>query len=315
MKPKKIICLMPVKNEFEVLSCTLNIISQYCDYIIIADQMSTDGSRELYKKFNNIIIIDNLRRTHSNQVRWDLLKKARELFGAGNLIVCLDADEYIPPLLFKSFLDKNSFNIGDSFRFPWIQMWKSINHFNNSGVWYKNYQRAAWVDDGKTSYSYEIIINDHTSRVPESFLKKCKKVDTPIVHLQWIYWKKTQYKQAWYRCTELIKNPKSAKTINSSYSHSLDSKNLKLSEVPKAWTEDCNIPPCHTDNSWHEIEIYKLFEKHGIIFFEPLDIWHIPKLKKEFIRKVGRAPISIPENRLFKIIRNIKQRIIKIIHY
>ena len=49
-------------------------------------------------------------------------------------------------------LISNEFNVGDSFRFPWIQLWKSVKYFNNTGVWYRNYQRAAWVDDGETNY-------------------------------------------------------------------------------------------------------------------------------------------------------------------
>ena len=317
MNKPRVICLMPVKNEVDILPITLDIISKYCDVIIIADQMSTDGSRDEYKKFPKVRVIDNPREGHSNQVRWDLLKTAREYSGA-NLILSLDADEYIPPALFEKFLKENEFNVGDSFRFPWIQLWKTIKYFNDTGVWYRNYQRAAWVDDGKTNYENEIIINDHTSRVPHGFLKNCKRIDNvPIIHLQWLSWEKTQFKQALYRCTELIKNPQSFISINTAYSHSLDCDVSKLSKVPHDWIDGLDSLSIveKLEPTWHLQEIHKLFEKHGILFFEPLQIWHIQELEDEFIKKAGRKPMSVQENLISRKLKNLKRSLIKLIHY
>ena len=317
MEKPRVICLMPVKNEVDMLPITLEIISKYSDVIIIADQMSDDGSREIYKKFPKVKVIDNPREGHSNQVRWDLLKAAREYDGK-NLILCLDADEYIPPTLFNKFLNEHEFNISESFRFPWIQMWKSMKYFNNTGAWYRNYQRVAWVDDHKTGYGDEIVINDHTSRVPQGFLKNCKKIDNiPIIHLQWVSWDKTQFKQALYRCTELVKKPKDYVSINSAYSLSLDCKKTKLSKTKEEWIN--NFPSLNLIEkfkpTWHKKEIYDLFDKYGILFFEPLQIWHIKELEDEFIKRVDRKPISIQEKFLIRKFKDIKRSLIKTIHY
>jgi hypothetical protein len=305
---------MPVKNEASILPITLPIISQYCDHVIIADQMSTDGSREIYKKFPKVSIIDNHRRVHSNEVRWDLLQKARE-FGNNNLILCLDADEYIPPDLFKNFLDNYDFKPGDSFRFPWIQLWKSPDYFNNTGVWFKNYQRACWMDDGFTNYTSNIVINDHTSRVPEGFLNKNKKIEPlPIIHLQWVFWDKTQLKQAWYRCTELIQKPSEYKKINTSYAHSLDKKTSALERTPHEWIQECNnLPHAEIQRSWHLKEILNFFDEKGVDFFEPLQIWHIKELRDTFIQQKGREPVSVTESRFINIAKDFKTRMIKII--
>ncbi len=308
---------MPVKNEADVLPITLNVISKYCDTIIISDQMSTDGSREIYKKFPKVIVIDNPREGHSNQVRWDLLKTARQ-FGDNNLIISLDADEYIPPKLFKKFLDETDFKVGDSFRFPWIQLWKSAAYYNDTGVWYRNYQRAAWLDDGVTNYGEEIIINDHVARVPPTFLDNCKKIDgLPIIHLQWLSWNKTQFKQILYRCTELVKKPNDYISINSAYSHSLDCDISKLSKVKPEWIEGIDSIKTAEDlkPTWHLQEIKKLFDEHGILYFEPLQIWHIKELEDEFIKQIGRKPISIQENSITKNLKKVKRYLIKLIHY
>ncbi len=316
MQNPKVICLMPVKNEIAVLPITLNILTQYCDVIIISDQMSTDGSKELYKNFPKVTVIDNPREGHSNQVRWDLLKKARQ-YGEGNLILCLDADEYIPVNMFRKFLNEHDFKVGDSFRFPWIQLWKSLKHYNSTGVWYKNYQRAAWVDDGITNYDTEVIINDHVSRIPQGFLTTCVKVDsTPIIHLQWTFWEKTQYKQALYRCSELVKDPKRYISINSSYAHSLECAIRKLSTTPEEWIIDYKSqhPSIEPLDSWHKQEIYNLFDTQSIEFFEPLEIWHIKDLENEFIKRVGRKPVSIHEYTLLRKLRKIKSSLVKLIH-
>jgi hypothetical protein len=317
MKPQKVICLMPVKNEASVLPQTLAVISEYCDIIIIADQMSTDGSRELYKKFPKVLVIDNVRKGHSNEVRWDLLKKARE-FGANNFIICLDADEYIPSTLFRKFYQERDFKVGESFRFPWIQLWKSPGYFNNSGVWYRNYQRIAWVDDGVTEYEQITVVNDHVSRVPQDFLKNNKRIDSvPILHLQWLFLEKTQYKQALYRCSELARFPNTANQINISYAHSLDEGGKVFSKTPQEWIIEYNFNGIDfaSGGDKYRDEIFALFDRYGIEYFEPLQVWHIGKLKDEFIRRVGREPISLKNAPLKMWYRAIKNRIKKMIRY
>jgi hypothetical protein len=315
MEKQKVICLMPVKNEVDLLPITLGILSRYCDTIIIADQMSDDGSRDVYKNFPKVQMIDNIREGHSNQVRWDLLKAAREHEG-NNLLLSLDADEYIPPALFERFIQDHDFVIGESFRFPWIQLWKSIRWYNNTGAWYKNYQRAAWVDDRTTIYGDTIVINDHIARVPAGFLTNCKKVDDiPIIHLQWVSWNKTQLKQAWYRCTELIASPKNHIAINAAYSISLDRPHIALTPVPQEWTKGLDGLEVveHFSPTWHLREIYSFFDKHGIEFFEPLQIWHIPELEHEFIKRTGRKPVSVHESPIVQYMRDAKRFLIKLI--
>ena len=54
-----IIVITPVRNEAWVLRAFLEATSLWADYIIIADQMSTDGSREIAKKYPKVVLIDN----------------------------------------------------------------------------------------------------------------------------------------------------------------------------------------------------------------------------------------------------------------
>ena len=46
-----LIVMTPVRNEAWVLHAFLKTTSTWADFIIIADQMSTDGSRDIYKQY------------------------------------------------------------------------------------------------------------------------------------------------------------------------------------------------------------------------------------------------------------------------
>lgn len=109
MKPQ-IIVLTPVRNEAWVLRAFLAATSLWADKIIIADQMSTDGSREIYKEFQlslplslsshkcELIVINNDRKEmHQAATRRLLFDKAREVLNGDTnaILFALDADEFL----------------------------------------------------------------------------------------------------------------------------------------------------------------------------------------------------------------------------
>ena len=78
--------------------------------------------------------------------------------------------------------------------------------------------------------------------------------------------------------------------INARYAVGLDAKYRK--KTPSEWIssikwENC-VPP--QDSNWRIKEILSWFDQYGIEFFEPLEIWHIKKLREEFLKKMGREP-------------------------
>lgn len=92
------IVLTPVKNEAWVLPAFLSATSIWADTIIVADQQSTDGSRDIYKRFPKVIVVDNpLLEMNQSETRRLLLETARRLLkGSLNAILfALDADEFL----------------------------------------------------------------------------------------------------------------------------------------------------------------------------------------------------------------------------
>ena len=99
-------------------------------------------------------------------------------------------------------------------------------------------------------------------------------------------------KQSWLRCSELIKSPRDHIKINNKYYVLTEKADLELSKTPKEWLEGLDLPQ-NVENlpfTWHLQSMLGFFDKYGIEFFEPLEIWHIKELEQEFIRRVGRKP-------------------------
>jgi glycosyltransferase involved in cell wall biosynthesis len=92
----KIVVVTPVKNEAWILDRFLSVTSQFADYIIIADQNSTDGSQAICKQYSKVILIENKSEKFNEAERQLLLiKTARELILEHKIILALDADEIL----------------------------------------------------------------------------------------------------------------------------------------------------------------------------------------------------------------------------
>ncbi len=80
-----------------MLRAFLETTSQWADYIIIADQISTDGSREIMDEYPKVIRIDNTNLNFNETERQAMLvAKACEVAARRDTILwILDADEVL----------------------------------------------------------------------------------------------------------------------------------------------------------------------------------------------------------------------------
>ena len=124
-KPLHIV-MTPVRNEAWVLRAFLESTSRWADYIIIADQMSTDGSREMAIKYDKVILIDNPNPDFNEAERQSMLiDKAREIAaGRDCLLWGLDADEIIAANAFTTHDWQRILNSkpGEVFWFKWAEI-------------------------------------------------------------------------------------------------------------------------------------------------------------------------------------------------
>lgn len=316
----KTIVLIPVKNEEWILDQTLKNTAPYVDMVIVADQDSTDRTVEICKQFPNVKVIRNtFQGGHSNKVRWLLLDEARKSEG-DKLIICIDADEMISPKgieEMKKIISEKRAEKGDVFKLRWIQLWKSMREYREEGFWTNGWandlKNIAFIDNEKINeYRKEFVINDHTSRVPDTNIGKEITVSYPLLHFHFVAWERTQLKQAWYSCSELIEGSRNAKQINNTYRGTLISKNAKIIPTEKWWYDGLAVDEQKLMNvreNWHLKEIISWFDKYGIKFFEPLQIWNIKKLHDIFVKRVGREPISKTYPKWLTALNDIKNKI------
>jgi hypothetical protein len=325
---KKIV-LLPVKNEEWIIDTFLKNVTRWADLVIIADQYSTDSTREIIKTYQNVQVIDNSYIGHSNKVRWllrdTLIEKLRTLssnnintdteLSTKALVFCLDADELLTEQALhwteaevQKNIDANLPVHTMRFIYPWFQMYSSYSEARIDGVWEKSAQMAGFVIDltkDIPDYARSEIINDHTTRIPTVYNTETPITNTqsttpllcphPLLHLQFLATKRTQLKQAWYMCQELLSQKKDVRRINLQYADAIHFRDIKLKKVNPAYVQNLELPNTSSltqVDSFRLADIINLFTLHGIQTFEPLDIWHISVLKELFIKEIGRNPRS-----------------------
>ena len=98
----KVICMIPTRNNADILERCLKSASLWADFIIVCDQMSLDGTREIAKNFPKVKIIDNPTEEYNESLRQKLLiNEARKIEGQ-RLLFAFDADEIFSPNVLNS---------------------------------------------------------------------------------------------------------------------------------------------------------------------------------------------------------------------
>ncbi len=311
----KIIALLPVKNEGWILPTYLSSVKKIVDKIISIDDGSTDNSKKILQNagalvYENKKIVKSGWAEHS--IRQKLLQLGRE--HGGTHFICLDADEIFSENFIKNGRQSiKNLKPGQKLFFRWVNLWKSTQEYrNDSSPFGKVIKDFIFCDDKNSLHDYAFLGVGRTpgKASPEKSIFWPEK-EGVIIHFQFSAWKMTQLKQAWYRCSELIKADRNVKRINNTYAISLDNPTAKLSPIPPKWLDGIELPKNIPQTSWHLDKILDWFDEYGIEFFEPLQIWHIPELHDEFIKRESREPkIKIYPKWLVRL-NNIKNNLKK----
>jgi hypothetical protein len=290
----RIIALLPVRNEAWVLAHSLACLSGFCDVVLVSDQCSEDDSREICRRFPKVTLLESNGRRICEQARWELLDAARGYDGT-NLIWCMDADELVSPRLARSGLE-NLFDrlvSGAAVECDFYHLWNDVVHYRDDYSLYRPQRKLmAFVDDRRAHYDRSSALPLHQPRVSVRPDDPIAESVIPVFHLQWLLANRNQMKQAWYRCKEWANGGRTAADINAQYAITLPPSRVKTTPVPAAWVGGITFPDFAVDAApcWQEREVLAWFEERGPAFFEPLEIWHIATLKREFRRRTGRGP-------------------------
>ncbi len=306
MSKVSIICLTPVKNEAWILDRFLQCASLWADHIIIADQQSDDGSREIASKYSKVILIDNPSPTFNEPERQKLLiNEARKIPGS-RLLITLDADE----MLTANFKDSPEWQtilqapIGTVINFQWVNLCPDMKN-----CWIPN-RDFSWgfMDDNSEHLGRKI----HSSRIPiPSKAPIITLRDIKVLHYQYTDWERMKSKHRWYQCWErLNQSSRSAIDIYRQYHHMYSISPEEFIPLQKEWFSgylDNNIDMTSVRSSsvfWWDKEVISWLDKHGTTKFKKEAIWDLDwsKLAKQINSGFLAVDYSDPRSKFDKLI-------------
>jgi hypothetical protein len=280
-----IICLTPVKNEAWILDRFLKCASLWADYIIIADQMSTDGSREIAMKFPKVTLIDNTSVKFNEPERQKLLLNAAQKIvpqnGQQKLLIALDADEFLTANFHESEEWEAMLKApkGTVFRFSLINIKPNFKEY-----WRKDYFSWGFIDDEITTHEGALI---HSTRIPiPQNAPQFVCVDIKILHYQYTDWQRMQSKHRWYQCFEILNRPHLHPiSIFRIYHHMFAIDKNQLNEMPNEWFDfyekkGINMRSINKEKTYYwDKQVENYFEKYGTKHFALINIWQNPSDK------------------------------------
>ncbi|MDQ7787553.1 MAG: glycosyltransferase [Thermodesulfovibrionales bacterium] len=283
---KKIVALIPAKNEEKYIEFCLKAVAQFADAICILDDASNDKTVEIVSSLSKECNIERILRKekweyNETGYRQPLLEAGRTIGGTHFIII--DVDEAFTANLTEGNKLRDEIlklQPGDSLVLAWIQLWRSATQYRyDNSVWTNNYKAFIFADDGKCSYHQQDF---HLGRIPANLKGNnfvIKGYQYGLMHFQFVNWRNLLIKQAWYRCLERIRNPeKSISDINALYAPSKDESNLGLKPSPEEWFKGYDFfdkSILDAPEVWREKQVLEWFEQYGKEYFKDLDIWDI----------------------------------------
>ena len=287
----KIIVYIPVKNDAWFVENSIRHAVEWADCVIVADESSTDGSVDIYRKLenqhSNLKIIYNRPKMDftTPDLRNYMLEQVRK-FDGNNIIFELHADEIISAKILNNNIKEEliyKLSIGKCLELPWLTLWKDpLKYRDDNSVWSNNTCIFAFRDDRKSMFQSPVF---HGHRVPDSYLNDKVTINSiPVIHYQFVNIGIDKSKQALYQIFERNHYPdKNIYNIYTLHAHYFDVSKLKT----KILEEDDYVPwiniglkICKTYNdddifSWRDEEVLKNFNTYGIKRYEKTLIWHI----------------------------------------
>ena len=303
------IVMTPTRNEAWVIRAFLECNGLWADYIIIADQMSTDGTREIISEYIdkwkagsggcNVIMIDNTNPEFNEAERQSMLvaKAREEAAGRDTMLWGLDADEILPANWQETEDGKHILNSvkGDVFWFKWANLSPDKKHYCEG-----SFQPWLFHDDGVEPHG-NYVRNMHSMRIPYPIEEKQMYYvkDFHVLHCGFLSIRRTEAKARFYQFVDWELNHKSPISLSRLYvNHQKGSyfSNYQLLVDPRWFTYQFDIwdlIDLNAKYTWYEDYVVERLSVYNHEVYK-LDIWD-----EEFIE---RYQLSDNRRRIDKMI-------------
>ena len=269
-----LICMTPVRNEAWVMRAFLTVTSLWADYIIVADQLSTDGSREIASEFPKVRLINNLEINFNEAERQKLLiDEARKIEG-DKILFGLDADEVFS----ANFIHSNDWKLilnskpGDVF---WLR-WANLCSDKIKAWCPSTYYPWIFHDDGLEPHG-NYVRNMHSMRIPYPIEEKQMYYidEFKVLHFAYLSSPRTEAKLRFYKFIDFEMNKRNVISLSRMYKVPTFKDKTKI--IPTEWLYlEFNIFSLIkiTDyNNWFDEYIYNRIHTNGISVYKHLNIY------------------------------------------
>ncbi len=270
-----VIVLAPVKNEDWILDIFLSVTSLFADHILIADQGSTDRTKEIACKYSKVIYIHNDKSDYDEDYRQQLLiNKAREICSGKRLLIAIDADEIITSDSINSIEWETicSQLPGTQVYFKKPDVLPGLNEVYD----YCDYFLLGFVDDGRKHEGTKF----HSPRVPSSTLRYNSN-SIKFMHLALAREKEYNARQRLYMILENINNSDSLRLRYRKYSRFIQNSLRQdiIGSLPSEWRTYSNGTVLEnfktSENNSFNKQILENFRLYGSRKFWFEDIWYV----------------------------------------
>ncbi|MEP4337655.1 MAG: glycosyltransferase family 2 protein, partial [Roseobacter sp.] len=264
--PRPVVVLTPVKNEAHILRQFIESTLNFADYIVIADQNSSDGSVAIAEEFDQVLVIENKESLFDNAARSSLLvAKARSAFGADSILFGVDADE----IFIESPQSQNEIDqIRDLPRGTTIMVDKpSLIGSTDRVIYYGSVFPLGYVDDG-SEYSGTTF---HSRRVPSSEgAQDFHSLHIRFLHLDALSFDEVFSKRRLYSVREVdnggiplrVRWRRNARRFIKKPEQHVCKPDILISETVVKMKLDCQSIR-RPRPLWWDLEVLKRFEKNG----------------------------------------------------
>lgn len=271
-----VVCVTPVLNEAWILERFLACAALWADHIVIADQGSTDRSREIAACHPKVHLVENPAKQFNEPERQRLLiEAARALVPGARVLVALDADEALTANWENSaewarFLSSPPGTIG---YFEWVNVLPGAER-----CWIPDWEYPfAYVDDGRPHQGLPI----HSPRVPvHPGAPSLRFSEVKCLHFAATDWARMKSRQRWYQCWEVLQNRGRRPAEMYRQYHHMDAIPNQRPLDP-AWIDGYRRHGIDVTSTWRDgryrwdRDVLQLFAEHGPQRFRRVDVWDV----------------------------------------
>lgn len=266
------------RNYGWVVPAFLRANTQWADYIVITDQMSTDCSREMYAQYDNVIVVDDKDMQFKENTRAKMaFDKGREIADGRDVIFfALDIDEILPSNWMRTADGKKILNSkpGDMFELKWANVNSDrLTYFENPAWQYRIFHDNGmnWQD-----CKHEL----HAPHLPYSTyeVSPCQVTDFYIIHFGWYHKRWRSFNLKYYGVLDIHqKRSKSVISVNRGYYYPDPKTKDRISrKLKEEWLyPDFNVFDSIDLNALPQgVELIKeILSQEGVKKYRGVDIW------------------------------------------